>query len=363
MQYIYYASQDFPQEQFKKLFKSKETKNTIYNYMEILKRNGINNPHIFYELEQRGCTYAYVTNAIITKIIMESNQELTDSDIKDIFGFSLSRDGNTLDCNMLMIDMFASLYDKVKLTLHKYQTYHYKSAIDAAKDLFGRDFSSEQEAVIELFNNGIVLDGIDETTKENKYRNIKPSNDVIYGSYPEIAKSLLNINDEGMDKEKLKVLLMDKGITFEEHDKSPESKFSGLTRDNINSWVNYYLLKKNINIEFKNETMEQDNMTYDEFQEHLKELLGEGYILGVSSSPGSNAFITSTEEKIGVSSKQAGHSMLIVGFNDNNDLLVSSWGRDFIIPKENYRNFRYTKAQIKTPKAEITNDKKSVFKY
>ena len=360
MQYICYANQGFPQEQFKKIFKSKITKKTIYDYMEILKKNGINNPNILFELEQKGCTYAYIANAIITKIIMDSSQELTDSVIKEIFGFSLSHDDETLDCNMLMLDMFAFLYDKVKLTVHKYQTYHYKNAVAAAKDLLDKDFASEQEAIIELFNNGIISDGIDEITQENRYKNVKPNNEVILGSYPEIAKSLLNINDENMDKEKLKKLLEEKDITFEEHDNSPESKLSGLIKSNVNAWINYYLLEKNIRIEFTSEPLVINNRTYEEFQEYLKELLNEGYVLEVASSPNSDTFITSNKEKIGVSSKEAGHSMLIVGFDENNDIVVSSWGKDFTIPKQNYKNFQYTKALIKTPITKIIPNKKEI---
>lgn len=360
MQYMYYANQDFPHEQFKKIFKSKETKNMLNNYVEILKRNGIDNPYMFYEIQQKGCTYAYVANALVTKVIMDSDQELTDLDFKDIFGFSLSPDGEILDCSTLMIDMFAYLYGKVKLTVHKYETYHYRNAIAAAKDLLHKEFNSEQEAIIELFNNGIISDGIDEVTKENNYKNVKPSNQVMFGSYPEIAEALLNIRDENMDKFKLEKLLADKDITFEEHDRTPESKFSGLLMNNINAWVNYYLVKKNINIEFMSEMLGKNSDTYDDFQKQLKDLLEDGYILGVSSSPNSDAFITSSKEKVEVSSKESGHAMLITGFDENDDMVVSSWGKQFIIPKETYRNFQYTKTQIKTPMKKIITDTKSV---
>ena len=61
---------------------------------------------------------------------------------------------------MLMIDMFAYLYGKVKLTVHEYKTYHYRNAITAAKELLHKEFTSEQEAIVELFNNGIISDGI-----------------------------------------------------------------------------------------------------------------------------------------------------------------------------------------------------------
>ena len=360
MQYMYYADQDFPHEQFKKIFKSKATKNLINSYVEILIRNGIDNPYMFYEIQQRGCTYAYVANAIVSKVIMDSDQELTDLDFKDIFGFSLSPDGETLDCSMLMIDMFAYLYGKVKLTVHEYKTYHYRNAIAAAKELLHKEFTSEKEAIVELFNNGIISDGIDDVTKENKYKNVVPNNQVIYGSYPEIAEALLNIRDENMDKAKLEKLLADKNITFEEHDRTPESKFSGLVMNNINAWVNYYLVKKNINIEFINEVLGKNYDTYDDFQKHLRELLEDGYILGVSSSPNTDAFITSSKEKVEVSSRESGHAMLITGFDANNDMIVSSWGKQFTIPKETYKNFQYTKAQIKTPMKKVITDKISV---
>lgn len=362
MQHIYYASQDFPQEQYKKLFKTKKDKNTLYNYLEILKNNDINDPSIFYELEQKGCTYAYVANAIITKIITNSNQELTDNDIKNIFGFSLNMDENILDCNSLMIDIFAFLHDRVKLTIHKYKTYHFKNAIEAVKNLFGEELPSENDAILKLFNNGIIADGIDPDSKEKKYKNIISDNQVVYGTYSEIAESLLNIKDNDINKEKLQKILLNNDITFEEHDKSPESKLSGLNENNINLWINYYLLKKNINIEFKSEVIEKEINTYYNFQNQLTTLLNEGYILGTSSSPNSNAFIVSSEEKIPISSNQAGHKMLITGFDENNNIIVSSWGKDFIIPKEYYKNFTYTKAKIKTPEI-IKYNKENNFKY
>lgn len=363
MEYICYANQEYPKEQFKKFFKSKQTKNTIYSYLEVLQNNGINNLDILYDLEKKGCTYAYAANALVTKLITDSDKNLNSSTIKEVFGFPLSTDDNTLDCNILMLDMFAFLYDKVKLTVHKYENYHYKNAIEAVKDLFGKEPASEEEAILELLNNNIRPDGIDSETKENKYKKMIPDNQVIYGSYPEIAKSLLNIEDNDMNKEKLTKLLSEKGIIFEEHDKSPESKLSGLTEANINTWINYYLLRKNISLEFKSELLPKDNNNYDEFQNNLKTLLSEGYILGIASSPNSDAFIISNKEKERVSSKEAGHKMLITGFDENNNLLVSSWGKDFTIAKEHYKDFTYTKVKIKTPEIIKSNDKENNFKY
>lgn len=363
MQYICYANQEYPKEQFKKFFKSKQTKSTIYSYLEVLQNNGINNLDVLYDLEERGCTYAYAANALVTKLITDSEKNLNSSTIKEVFGFPLSTDDNTLDCNILMLDMFAFLYDKVKLTVHKYENYHYKNAIEAVKDLFGKEPASEEEAILELLNNNIRPDGIDSETKENKYKKMIPDNQVIYGSYPEIAKSLLNIEDNDMNKEKLTKLLSEKGIIFEEHDKSPESKLSGLTEANINTWINYYLLRKNISLEFKSELLPKDNNNYDEFQNNLKTLLSEGYILGIASSPNSDAFIISNKEKERVSSKEAGHKMLITGFDENNNLLVSSWGKDFTIAKEHYKDFNYTKVKIKTPEIIKSNGKENNFKY
>ncbi len=363
MEYICYANQEYPKEQFKKFFKSKQTKSTIYSYLEVLQNNGINNLDVLYDLEERGCTYAYAANALVTKLITDFDKNLNSSTIKEVFGFPLSTDDNTLDCNILMLDMFAFLYDKVKLTVHKYENYHYKNAIEAVKDLFGKEPASEEEAILELLNNNIRPDGIDSETKENKYKKMIPDNQVIYGSYPEIAKSLLNIEDNDMNKEKLTKLLSEKGIIFEEHDKSPESKLSGLTEANINTWINYYLLRKNISLEFKSELLPKDNNNYDEFQNNLKTLLSEGYILGIASSPNSDAFIISNKEKERVSSKEAGHKMLITGFDENNNLLVSSWGKDFTIAKEHYKDFNYTKVKIKTPEIIKSNGKENNFKY
>ena len=65
--------------------------------------------------------------------------------------------------------------------------------------------------------------------------------------------------------------------------------------------------------------------------------------MGVSSSPNSDAFITSSKEKVEVSSRESGHAILITEFDDN-DIIVSSCGKQFIIPKETYKDFQYTKA-------------------
>lgn len=348
MEYICYANQDYPKEQFNKVFKSKQTKITIYNYLEILKNNEISNLDILNELEEKGCTYAYVANLLVTKLIMDSNSDLSVSDIKETFGFSLNSDINNLDCNMLMLDIFAFLYDKVKLTLHKYETYHYKNAKEAMKALFNKDIDNEETAILELLNKNIRPDGIDEITKKNKYKKTIPNNQVIYGSYREIAKSLLNTEDKNMNKEKLEKLLLEKDITFEEYDRLPEAKLSGLTAININTWINYYLIQKNINLKFEIEDI-QKNDTYIEFQNNLKELLNEGYILSMSSSPNSDVLIMANNTKVKISNQKAGHKMLIIGFDNNNDIIVNSWGKYFIVSQKYYKDFIYDKAKIEIP--------------
>lgn len=304
---------------------------------------------LFERLSNTGCSCAMVANLLVDQIYDEEN-------FKSIFGFSiLTKD--KVDSNKLMVDIFSKLYGVMKVRFIEYDSYSFSSVKEATLALLNKEFTTDSEGIVALFNNGISADGILDGKLLFKSTKLKISSYV--GNCTKIAKEKFGINGiKNLDE--LKKLCTDKNIIFEYKDLEIYEKFTGLGTENFNFWSNYYL--QNYNIDFsldKKPIIVSDfNGDYTKFMEYINQLIINGDSISISIGPNDNVYMhTNMPMTWGkISSQRYGHVMLFKKFNKNNDIVVSSYGKDYIIPKEYFDKLEYSK--IKLDKNIILDEQK-----
>jgi len=344
------ADQTLPYKIMKnRLFYMEQYKELLY----IVNKNipGINPDEVievFKKLSETGCSSAMFANSLVEQIYQN------DEDFKNKFGFSLLTKGK-IDCNKLMIDIFSKLYGVMKVKFIEYERYSFSSVKEAALSLLGKSFSNDSEALLELFNNGINADGKD-LNGNLLFKNKVPKITNYIGTIEEIANkkfSLENIKT----LEEIKNICKDKNIEVEFKDVEIHEKLTGLGTENFNFWSNYYLNKYNLDFSFNNETIIVSDFKedYKSFVNYINNLVLEGYSVSVASTPNSIAYMH-TNKKMSwskISSKEAGHIMLFKNFDQNMDIVVSSYGQSYIIPKEYFNLLEYNKIIKKEKEDEI----------
>ena len=308
---------------------------------------------IFKRLSNTGCSSAMLANSLVEQIYED------DEKFKSIFGFSLLSK-NKIDCNKLMIDIFSKLYGVMKIRFIEYKKYTFENVNEATLTLLGKTFNNDSEAIVQLFNNGINADGRDIEGKFLfKSKNPKITNYV--GNCEQVSKEKFGLENI-KDIEALKKICKDKNIEVEFKDIEIYQKLTGLGTENFNFWSNYYLNKYNIELSLKNEEVDikkfKDNYTL--FMEHIENLLSDGYSISVSTTPNNEAYMHTNKSMSWskISSKETGHVMLFKYFDSNKDIVVSSYGEDYIIPKEYFNILEFNKIRIKN--AEELETKKRV---
>lgn len=334
------ADQSFPY----KLMKSKYLHRDYYK--EILSIANKNIPgisanemiEVFKKLSNTGCSCAMLANSLVEQIYEN------DEDFKNKFGFSLLTKGK-IDCNKLMVDIFTKLYKVIKVKFIEYDTYSFKSLNEASLALLGKNYSNDIEILNELFNSGVIMDGRDlNGNLLFKSRMPKITNHI--GTFEEIAKErfgLENINTI----EDIKKICNEKNIEADFDDIEIYEKLTGLLPHSFNFWSNYYLSKYNLNFSVIKEEISVRNFkeNYEMFMNYINSLVLEGYSISVSSPTNSEAYMHTTKKMSWskISTEEAGHVMLFKYFDNNNDIVVSSYGTEYIIPKEYFNLLGYNK--------------------
>ena len=325
-------------------------------YLYIVNKN-INNItpseviELFKKLSNTGCSCAMLANLLIDSLYFD------DLEFKNTFGFSILTRGS-IDCNKLMIDIFSKLYKIMRIKFVEYDTYKCRNEKEAVLNILGKECQTNSEAIIELFNCGISGDGKDTDGNlifKNK-RNPKITNYI--GSVSEVAKKKFNIDGINSVVE-LKKLCNDLDIQVEFKDIEIHEKLSGLGTKNFNYWSNYYLNKYNVNLELFNSSIvvSDFNNNYNEFMNYLSKLVIDGYSISVSTGPNSEAYMYTKRNSFWhkISSEEAGHVMLFKGFSESKDIIVASYGIDYIIPKEYFNILEFNK--IAKLEKNITKEK------
>lgn len=343
-------------------FPYKLMKNKLFNreyYKELLYIANKNRPGIsagemiemFKKLSNTGCSSAMFANSLVEQIYQN------DENFKKRFGFSLLNKGK-IDCNKLMVDIFSKLYGVMKVRFIEYERYSFSSINEASLSLLGKTYNTDSEAFVDLFNSGISADGKD-LNGNLLFKSKVPKITNYIGTCEEVAKEKFGL-DNIKTLEEIKDICKQQNIQVEFKDIEIYEKLTGLGTQNFNFWSNYYLKKYDLDFSFNNETIIVGDFKgdYESFMEHINNLVSQGYSISVASTPNSMAYMH-TDKKMSwskISSEQTGHIMLFKYFDNNQDIVVSSYGEDYIIPKEYFNHLEYNK--IKKKEIEEENKKR-----
>lgn len=342
------ADQGEPVRLYKKVFKSKRDKQILDEFRDVVLKYYPNYTErdiakLYESLSKEGCAYASLANTLISQLGFDN--EL----FKEKFGFSLISDGGEVNYNKVMLDIYACLKDMVQLDASYYEFLSGKSLSEITEQALGKSITDISEAVKELFSNGWIGDGKDEEG-ELVFKSRTCTNRRVLGSYFSIAKELFGIELPGISKDELCDLLRQKKIDYRFSFESAPTKLSGLLTDKVqNKWVNKYFEEKGIELTFESNLINSsDYETYEEFKEKLTKKRNAGAFIGVSTSPNSNVWMTDGKGLgwMKPSSLENGHQMTLAGFDDDGNILVSTYGNVQMIPKEFYGELRYTEARI-----------------
>lgn len=295
---------------------------------------------LFKNLSDSGCSSAMLANVLVNQIYDN------DESFRNIFGFSLlSKDQDKIDCNKLMVDIYSKLYGVMKARFIEYDYYSFDSIEEAAFKLLGQNYDTK-DATIALFDNGIKPEGFDSNGKLLFGNTVKPKITNHIGNCSQIAKEKFGI-DGIKSLDQLKRICTEKNIIFEYSQLEIAKKFNGLQTESFNFWSNYYLQKYNIDF-YLDETeiiIKDFNGNYNEFMTYISQLISDNYSVIVSSPPGSIAYMHTDKSMSwgNISSDSAAHVMTVKGFNDEKDIVVSSYGIDYIIPKDYFQILSFKK--------------------
>ena len=338
------ASQTFPYTLLRSPFKRIINRNLLNKFKEIA-RNYFPNytdkdiAKLFKLLSNEGCTYATMANIIMEQFGNDNNT------FYEYFGYSLCNKDGTINFNKLMVDIFACISQMVELKVTTFNTRSFSSPIEAAKILLNKECFDNNQAHLLLFNAGWFGNGFDDrglllfSNKQN------PKTETFIGTYRELGKSIFNIDDPSMNQEKFNILFKEQKkdyscYSFDFFDIA--SKFSGLSsviEKNIKKWLNIYFEKKGIDLIIETYVINTYKKSYDAVKEELYAFLDEGYSFKVSPSTCSNVYMT--DGTIFGWGKIDHHAMNFEGFDPDGNILVCSWGKHHMIPKEYYNELEY----------------------
>lgn len=295
---------------------------------------------MFKKLSKTGCSAAMIANIIGEKVY------INDNDFKEKFGFSLSDiDGQNIDYNKILVDVYSKLYNVAKVKFIKYDEYEFKSAKEAAKNLLKKEFNKDFEAILELFNSGYSANGYSKSGNLLFKKRVPKISEYV-GNASEISENLFGIN--GVKTfEGFKEICSDKNIEIQISDLEIYEKLTGLGTNNFNFWMNYYFNKYNLDFTFYSEgiIINDFNNNYRKIQNYILNLISEGYSISVSAGPNKEVYIHNNKafSWMKITNDKAGHVMLFKSFDQNEDIVVSSYGKDYIIPKEYFNQLELNK--------------------
>lgn len=344
---IYTSDQTTPFIFANKLLKTNDVKKRLIKYIECLQNNNIDPKDmksVLATLKESGCTYAFVANALVESFLKDNNYQYDDKKFQDLYGLSIEVDEDTIDSSILMVDIFSKLYNLSRFDINKYNKEIYKNTLEAAKSITGIDYTDSSKAYLDIINHGYIADGIT-ATGEHIYKKQEPTKLTIVGTYDDVAKKLLGVETEGISKRELESELNNKGITFFEKDKNPAAKFSGLTTNEINFWVNYYLSLKGNDLSFTSTIYTSNDEDFPAFIEEQRSQS----IVGVAAPLNNNIMMIDPKTKSSspITSNTSGHIMTFRGFNQNGDIMVDSYGKDFILRRSDIDKLEFQVVDIK----------------
>lgn len=345
MNKTYIASQSAPYELMNKKIKSTNDSIRLRNLVNIVllthqnyKENDIKD--LFCSLKNSGCTYATFANVIIQQLQNNKDINIFLEEFQNLFGYSLyDAEKNIIDYNRLLVDLYSTLYKVGDLSVSYYNKYSYKSLMEAANNLIGEDEKyNVDNAATKLFDKGYYSDGFDENGNL-VFKDIKnPVIVRVIGTYQELAFKVFKRDFSNFSDEEIKKVFKKYNMQVCEKSYENSSKFSGLTTININFWLNEFFRRKNINLEVNVQNIAWCIDSTEEFLQRINDALEKGASISVSSDHNCDVYMKNLKEKFlnwdKLENGKVGHSMFLKNISDTGDLIVSSWGEDYLIPIE-----------------------------
>lgn len=342
------ADQCEPAHLYKKIFKSKkdrqildEFKDIVLHYYPDYTEKDI--AKLYENLSREGCAYASLANTLVVQLDFDNDF------FKEKFGFDLESSDGTVNYNKVMIDIYACLKDIVQLDVSYYEFLTGRTINEITQLVCEQQFENVDDAIVALFNNGWSGNGKD-ANDNLVFKSRTCQNRRIIGNYSAVANELFGIDRPGISKDELVELLQENKMEYKFSYESAPTKLSGLLSDKVqNFWVNRYLQEKNIDLTFESRVITSDDFeTYDDFKMMLLNKRDEGSFISIATGPHSNVWMTDGDG-LGwskPSSDSKGHKMTFAGFDDEDNILVSTYGHVEMIPKEFYKQLNYTESRV-----------------
>lgn len=288
------------------------------------------------QMNNNGCTYAHMANVIINSF--KDQEEL----FEQAFGYSIYNEDGTYAFDKVMTELYTFLSTYADITIVKQERYKFSSMDEATKKLLGRPY--DEDADMHLIRD-YILDGVDNEGnllfKSKQYEQLK-----ISGSYTSIAKKIFGTSGI-VSKEELTKLLKENNMSFSIRNSDNPQKLSGLINQS-DKWMNIFF--DDLGLDSQITTSKIDIEGYKEHEVHTMLMSGSlrGLLIGISTSVNSNVMATDGTKTgwISLSNDKVGHAMTFYGFDQDDNFLVLSWGKIYMIPKEFYNQLEYNCTEI-----------------
>ena len=252
-----------------------------------------------------------------------------------------------MDYNRLLVDIISRLYKVAKIKFVEYERFYFDSFDDAAISLLGNNYDSEEENVRRILETKkYALDG---KTDDGKIiiKSINPNVSTYVGNIDDICKRKFNTSNISSIEE-LKMECKKRNIEVSISDLSIREKLSSRLSGDKTGWYNYYLDSyNNCNLESTKDTIVSSDFAYDYdgFMKYINNLTSSGFKICISEPAGGISWMKKRRSlfswgKIS-SSDSVGHSMFFKCFDNNNDIVVISYGNEYIIPKEFFTHLEF----------------------
>lgn len=341
------ASQENPYRLYKKVFKSKKHKDMIEELKDIVRKYypnyGDKDISIMYDsLSKSGCTYATMANVIMEQLGNDNNT------FYDYFGYSLSDKAGKVILDKLMVDIYACISRMVEVEVYKYDICKFRNVFEASRELLGKEYNNSSLASVDLFNAGWRSDGVDEKGMLI-FKNRFCTKETLMGTYSDIAYSLFDVKDVNMNKENLEMLFKQNNMEYKFSFLDVYSKFSGLPvlrLNNLVKWMDKYFDKNNINLALEASIIDSSSVSYEEFLKNIHNKMDDGYSIDVSSPLKADVWMSDGKEWVKPTEGNAGHQMNFLGFDKEGNILVCSWGKTYMFPKEFYKELEFMAIKV-----------------
>lgn len=358
MENIIYAGQATPWQLLRKTFPNSEEKERRSRYLEIIQKYYPNYEksditRMVLDINKSGCATTSVANIIARKFYNEDS-------FKEQFGFDLKLSNSTIDYNILLVDLCCAVYKKAKIDIYSYERFSFDNVFEAARSFLGKEYDNDIDASNALYKEHIIPDGFDSDGKY-QYKNSIPKKETIITTMEELALEKFGIENKFITEEELKSMFKVGGTDVNIADVAFFEKFSGLLATNKEFWINYYLEQHNLNYEVNIEMGKYDTK---EFYQMLKDSLTDNSGIEISSDH-NNPIYLHTDKRFSYFSlendKGKGHAMTYKDIDFDGNIIVSSWGHDYIIDKEFIPNIEVSRFRFKekTKNLEHSDTKKA----